>query len=123
MHIFLGTCRGSRSDHGTRRSEHINSTSDSWISSLSVWVHQMKIEPIVNYALRDRVLEIKARSENQEKVLEVVGLTDLWTKALAMNDEELIVCALAALHKCPDLVFAAMASDRAELMRKGKNDD
>ena len=83
----------------------------------------MKIEPIVNYALRDRVLEIKARAENQETVLEVVGLTDLWTKALAMDDEELIVCTLAALHRCPDMVFAAMASDRAELMRKGKNDD
>lgn len=83
----------------------------------------MKIEPIVNYALQDRVLEIKARAENQETVLEVVGLTDLWNKALAMTDEELIVCTLAALHKCPDLVFAAMASDRAELMRKGKNND
>lgn len=79
----------------------------------------MKIEPIVNYALQDRVLEIKARAENQETVLEVVGLTDLWNKALAMTDEELIVCTLAALHKCPDLVFAAMSSDRAELMRKG----
>ena len=83
----------------------------------------MNVEPIVNYALRDRVLEIKARAENQETVLEVVGLTDLWNKALAMSDEELIVCTLAALYKCPDMVFAAMASDRAELMRKGKNDD
>ena len=78
----------------------------------------MKIEPIVNYALRDRVLEIKARAENQETVLEVVGLTDLWNKALAMTDEELIVCTLAALHKCPDLVFAAMAQDRAELLKE-----
>ncbi len=83
----------------------------------------MKIEPIVNYALQDRVLEIKTRAENQETVLEVVGLTDLWNKALAMTDEELIVCTLAALQKCPDLVFAAMSSDRAELMRKGKIDD
>ena len=86
----------------------------------------MKIEPIVNYALRDRVLEIKARAENQEKVLEVVGLTDLWTKALAMDDEELVVFALAALHKCPDLVFAALASDRAELIkmiRKGRKEE
>lgn len=83
----------------------------------------MKIEPIVNYALQDRVLEIKARAENQETVLEVVGLSDLWSKALAMTDEELVVCTLAALHKCPDMVFAAMASDRAELMRKGKSDD
>ena len=83
----------------------------------------MNIEPIVNYALRDRVLEIKARAENQETVLEVVGLTDLWNKALAMTDDELIVCTLAALYKCPDMVFAAMAQDREELLRKGKNDD
>ena len=83
----------------------------------------MKIEPIVNYALRDRVLEIKSRAENQESVLEVVGLTDLWTKALAMDDEELVVCTLAALHKCPDLVFAALASDREELIRKGKKEE
>ena len=40
-----------------------------------------------------------------------------------MTDDELIVCTLAALYKCPDMVFAAMASDRAELMRKGKSDD
>ena len=80
----------------------------------------MNVEPIVNYALRDRVLEIKARAKNQETVLEVVGLTDLWNKALAMTDEELIVCTLAALYRCPDLVFAAMAQDRAELMRKGE---
>ena len=78
----------------------------------------MSVEPIVNYALRDRVLEIKSRSENQKTVLEVVGLTDLWNKALAMTDEELIVCTLAALHKCPDLVFAAMAQDRAELLKE-----
>ena len=83
----------------------------------------MKIEPIVNYALRDRVLEIKSRAENQESVLEVVGLTDLWAKALAMDDEELVVCTLAALHKCPDLVFAALASDREELIRKGKKEE
>jgi len=83
----------------------------------------MNVEPIVNYALRDRVLEIKARAENQETVLEVVGLTDLWNKALAMSDEELIVCTLAALHKCPDLVFAAMSSDRAELIRKGRKEE
>ena len=83
----------------------------------------MKVNPIVNYQLQERVLEIKSRAENQERVLEVVGLTDLWNKALAMTDEELIVCTLAALYKCPDLVFAAMSSDRAELMRKGKNND
>ena len=83
----------------------------------------MKVEPIVNYTLMDRVLEIKQRAGDSTFALETIGITDLWNKAIAMTDDELIVCTLAALYKCPDMVFAAMASDRAELMRKGKNDD
>ena len=77
-------------------------------------------EPYVNHALMERVLEIKSRSENSRLVLEVVGITDLWNKALHMTDEELIVCMLAALQRCPDMVYQALASDRAELLRKGK---
>lgn len=80
----------------------------------------MKIEPIVNRTLMDRVLDIKQREGDSKQVLEIIGLTDLWNKALAMSDDELIVCTLAALYRCPDLVFAAMAQDRAELMRKGE---
>lgn len=83
----------------------------------------MNIEPIVNHTLMDRVLEIKQRAGNSTFALETIGITDLWNKAIAMTDEELIVCTVAALYKCPDMVFAAMASDRAELIRKGKNDD
>ena len=30
---------------------------------------------------------------------------------------------MAALYKCPDMVFAAMAKDRAELLRKGQRND
>ena len=78
-------------------------------------------EPYVNHALMDRVLEIKSRSENSRLVLEVVGITDLWNKAIHMTEEELIVCTLAALQICPDMVYQALASDRAELLRKGKN--
>ena len=80
-------------------------------------------EPYVNQALMDRVLEIKQRGENSALVLETIGLTDLWNKAVAMTDDELIVCTLAALYKCPDMVFAAMAQDREELLRKGKRND
>ena len=68
----------------------------------------------------ERVLEIKQRSENSRLVLEIVGITDLWNKALRMSDEELIVCTLAALERCPDMVYQALASDRAELLRKGR---
>lgn len=80
----------------------------------------MKIEPIVNRTLMDRVLDIRQREGDSKQVLEIIGLTDLWNKALAMSDDELIVCTLAAPYRCPDLVFAAMAQDRAELMRKGE---
>lgn len=78
-------------------------------------------ELFVNRELMDRVLEIKQRGENNRLVLETVSITDLWNKALAMTDDELIVCTMAALYKCPDMVFAAMAQDREELLRKGKN--
>ena len=80
-------------------------------------------EPYVNHALMERVMQIKSRSENSRLVLEVVGITDLWNKAIHMTEEELIVCTLAALQICPDMVYQALASDRAELVRKGKNND
>ena len=79
-------------------------------------------EPYVNHALMDRVLEIKQRSENARLVLEVVGLTDLWNKAIHMSEEELIVCTLACLQMHPDLVYQALASDRAELLRNAKKE-
>ena len=78
----------------------------------------MKIEPIVNRTLMDRVLDIKQREGDSKQVLEIIGLTDLWNKALAMTDDELIVCTLAALYRCPGMVFAAMAQDRAELLKE-----
>lgn len=86
-------------------------------------VRQMKIEPIVNHSLMDRVLEIKRSAEDTNFTLETIGITDLWNKAIAMTEEELIVCTMAALYKCPDMVFAAMAKDRAELLRKGQKND
>lgn len=86
-------------------------------------VRQMKIEPIVNHTLMDRVLEIKRSAEDTNFTLETIGITDLWNKAIAMTEEELIVCTMAALYKCPDMVFAAMAKDRTELLRKGQRND
>ena len=81
-------------------------------------------EPFVNHALMQRVLDIKARSESNSKVvLETVNITDMWNKAIHMTEEELIVCTLAALYVCPNMVFAAMAQDREELLRKGKRNE
>ena len=78
-------------------------------------------EPYVNHALMQRVLNIKARGEDNSKIiLETVNITDTWNKAIHMTEEELIVCTLAALYVCPNMVFAAMAQDREELLKKGK---
>ena len=78
-------------------------------------------EPYVNHALMERVLSIKARGEDQSRIiLETVNITDTWNKAINMTEEELIVCTLAALYVCPKMVFAAIAEDREELLRKGK---
>ena len=79
-------------------------------------------EPYVNHALMDRVLEIKQRSENSKQVLEVVGITDLWNKAIHMTQEELITCTLACLAIYPESVYQALALDRAELLRNQKKE-
>lgn len=77
-------------------------------------------EPFVNRALMDRVLEIKLKENSNREILEIIDATKMWNTAIAMSDEELVVCTLAALYKCPNMVFAAMAQDREELLRKGK---
>lgn len=77
-------------------------------------------EPFVNRALMERVLDIKQREQSNKEILEIIDATKMWNTAIAMPDEELVVCTLAALYKCPNLVFAAMAQDREELLRKGK---
>ena len=77
-------------------------------------------EPFVNRALMERVLDIKQREKSNKEILEIIDATKMWNTAIAMPDEELVVCTLAALYKCPNLVFAAMAQDREELLRKGK---
>ena len=79
-------------------------------------------EPYVNHVLMDRVLEIKQRSENSKQVLEVVGITDLWNKAIHMTQEELITCTLACLTIYPESVYQALALDRAELLRNQKKE-
>ena len=78
-------------------------------------------EPFVNQELMERVLRIKEKAEDSRLILETVSLTDLWNKAVHMTEEELIVCTIAALQVCPDKVYAALANDREELVRKGKN--
>lgn len=77
-------------------------------------------EPFVNHVLMERVLQIKQNASNNRLILETVNITDTWNKAVHMTDEELIVCVLAALQVCPNMVYAALSEDREELRRKGK---
>lgn len=79
-------------------------------------------EPYVNHALMDKVLEIKQRTEDSKYVQEVVGITDLWNKAIHMSQEELITCTLACLAIYPESVYQALALDRAELLRNQKKE-
>ena len=79
-------------------------------------------EPYINRALMERVLEIKQKSENSKQILEVVGITDLWSKAIHMTQEELITCMLACLKLYPESVYQALALDRAELLRNQKKE-
>jgi len=80
-----------------------------------------KYEPFVNHALMDRVLEIKERENASTLILESINITDTWKKAMSMTVEELIVCVIAALQVCPNMVYAALADDREELVRKGEH--
>lgn len=77
-------------------------------------------EPFVNQQLMERVLRIKEKAEDSRLILETVSISDLWNKAVHMTEDELIVCTIAALQVCPDKVYAALADDREELVRKGK---
>lgn len=79
-------------------------------------------EPYVNRALMDKVLEIKQRSEDSKHIQEVVGITDLFYKAIHMSQEELITCTLACLAMYPESVYQALALDRAELLRNQKKE-
>ena len=80
-------------------------------------------KPFVNRELMDKVLQIRERTFDDELFSETVHITDLFYKTLNYTEDELIMCVVAALIKCPDKVYQALAYDRAELVRKGKNND
>lgn len=80
-------------------------------------------KPFVNRALADKVLQIRERTFEDDLFLDIVNITDLYYKALNFTEDELIASVVAALEVCPDKVYQALAYDRAELVRKGKNND
>ena len=78
-------------------------------------------EPFVNRELMNKVLEAREKTLDDDLFAETVHITDLYYKTLNYTEEELIMCVIAALQKCPDKVYQVLAYDREELLRKGKN--
>ena len=77
-------------------------------------------EPYVNAALLEKVLTVRERTPEEIQLSEDINLSDLWSKAINFNEDEMIVCVCAALQKYPNLVYQVLAQDREELKRKGK---
>ena len=78
-------------------------------------------KPFVDRELADKVLRIRERTFADDLFLDIVNITDLYYKALNFTEDELIASVVAALEVCPDKVYQALAYDREELKRKGKN--
>ena len=76
-------------------------------------------EIFVNYALIDKIRRIRGRQFDHTGVSQEWDLSRLYQMAMNFNENELIACVVAALNKCPDRVYHALALDREELLRKG----
>ena len=78
-------------------------------------------EVFVNWQLVDKIKRIRGRQFDHTGVSQEWDLSKLYQMAMNFNENELIACVVAALNKCPDRVYQALALDREELLRKGKD--
>lgn len=80
----------------------------------------MGSEIYVNYALIDKIRRIRGRTFDHTGVSKEWDISELYRRMLNLSEDELTVCIVAALEKCPDRVYQVLAEDREELKRKGK---
>lgn len=80
----------------------------------------MGSEIYVNYALIEKIRRIRGRTFDHTGVSAEWNITELFKRMLNMSEDELTVAVVAALQKCPERVYQALAEDREELIRKGK---
>lgn len=80
-------------------------------------------EVFVNYALVEKIRRIRGRTFDHTPVTKERDISELYRRAMNLNEDELIACTIAALQKCPDRVYHVLAEDRAELLRKGKRNE
>lgn len=78
-------------------------------------------EVFVNYALIEKIRRIRGRTFDHTPVSRERDLSELFRRAMNLNEDELIACTIAALQKCPERVYHVLADDREELLRKGRH--
>lgn len=76
-------------------------------------------EVFVNYNLIDKIRRIRGRTFDETPVSKERDISELFRRVQNFNEDELVVCVIAALQKCPTKVYQVLAEDREELIRKG----
>lgn len=77
-------------------------------------------EVYVDYTLIEKIRRIRGRTFDHTGVSAEWDITELFKRMMNFSDDELTVAVVAALQKCPERVYQALAEDREELIRKGK---
>ena len=77
-------------------------------------------EVFVNYALIEKIRRIRGRSFDHTGISKEWDISELYRRMSNLNEDELTVCVIVALQKCPDRVFRVLADDREELIKKGE---
>ena len=77
----------------------------------------------VDWALVEKIRRIRGRTFDHTGVSREWDITELFKRMLNMSEDELTVAVIAALQKCPDRVYKALADDREELVRKGRKNE
>ena len=73
----------------------------------------------VDWALVEKIRRIRGRTYDHTGVSREWDITELYKRMMNLSEDELTVCVIAALQKCPNRVYQALADDREELLRKG----
>lgn len=76
-------------------------------------------EVYVNYALIEKIRRIRGRTFDHTGISKEWDISELYRRMMNLSDDELTVCVIAALQKCPNRVYQILAEDREELLRKG----
>lgn len=73
----------------------------------------------VDWTLVEKIRRIRGRTYDHTGVSKEWDITELYKRMMNLSEDELTVCVIVALQKCPNRVYQALADDREELLRKG----